>query len=450
MYKLFLAGRYTLGRPVSYLAMVAIGLAVMALIAVAGIMNGFLAETERVIRGTTADVIVTPFPWDGEVPSRAKVAEVIEAHPSVKAAAPRFSRPAVFKMRGRDSAMGLSKFAEHFMVSVVGIDVENESRATEFDAYLAAVRNNPEGEGYAVESMERPFRLDRGRIRDPELRFAPLPRVLMAHSRMLSFGLKVGDALEIVTIPDSSDLDSKSFDASTSTFVIAGAYDTSYDKFDGATLFVPREDFPAWAGTDQEFNEVAVQAVEGADLEALKHDLEESLERELRMAFEVETWEDRHATWLGAVKNERNILFVLFGFFLLLVCTITFSVLTMLVQQKVRDIGILSSMGATAGGIGAVFALSGVMIATLGGLFGLLAGELLAAKLNTVKDWIEATFGVQIFDRRVYAFSEIPMDNDHLLNLGITGVTVIAAVFICLIPALRAAWLDPVDALRHE
>ena len=60
MYRFFLAGRYTLGRPVSYLAMMAIGLAVMALITVASIMNGFLEETERVIRGSTADITVTP------------------------------------------------------------------------------------------------------------------------------------------------------------------------------------------------------------------------------------------------------------------------------------------------------------------------------------------------------------------------------------------------------
>lgn len=450
MYKLFLAGRYTLGRPVSYLAMVAIGLAVMALIAVSGIMNGFLAETQRVIRGTTADITVTPRAQPGRTPSRVDFTALIEAHPEVASAAPRFSRPAVFKIKGRDEVLQLSAIADQMMVSVVGIDVEHERRATAFESYLEAVQEMPGGAELGVADVERPFFIERSEIRRPELRFAPLPRVLLSLSRMEYFRLKRGDALEVVTIPDGNSLDAESFDASTSTFVIAGAYSTDYDKFDGSTMFISRDDFPGWAGTAQEFNEIAVRGVDGADLSSLRDELRAELESTFRMSCIVETWEDRHAVWLGAVKNERNILFVLFGFFLVLVCTITFSVLTMLVQQKVRDIGILSSMGATAGGVGTVFALSGVMIATLGGLFGLVFGELLAVKINAVKDFIEGLLGIEIFSKKIYAFSEIPMDNSHSVNLWITAATVFFAVFVSLVPALRAAWLDPVDALRHE
>jgi lipoprotein-releasing system permease protein len=168
------------------------------------------------------------------------------------------------------------------------------------------------------------------------------------------------------------------------------------------------------------------------------------------MTSQVETWEDRHHIWLGAVENERNILLVIFLFFLLLVCTITFSVLTMMVQQKVRDIGILSAMGAPAGGIGAVFATCGIYIATLGGLFGLGAGIALAANINKVKDAIEDLLGIEIFKKEIYAFSEIPVSLDHTLNVAIAGTTVIGAVLICMMPAFRAARMDPVEALRHD
>jgi ABC-type lipoprotein release transport system permease subunit len=122
----------------------------------------------------------------------------------------------------------------------------------------------------------------------------------------------------------------------------------------------------------------------------------------------------------------------------------------MMVQEKVRDIGILSAMGASAAGIGTIFATAGATIATGGAVLGLLAGEAVAGHVNAVKDWIEGSFGIQIFRRDVYAFTNIPSMPNERLNLAIAGVTVVFALVICLIPAIRAARLDPVEALRHE
>ncbi len=152
----------------------------------------------------------------------------------------------------------------------------------------------------------------------------------------------------------------------------------------------------------------------------------------------MDTWEDRNAVYLGAVENERNILAFVLGLFVLLTCTITFSMLTMMVQEKIRDIGILSAMGAPARGIGAIFATCGFFAAGLGGVLGLLLGEALARNVDHVKDWIEHSFGIEIFRKDVYAFTTIPSEVDSRLNLIIVGVTVVFSTLICLWPALRA------------
>jgi lipoprotein-releasing system permease protein len=458
VFRLFLASRYMLARPVSYLAMGAIGVAVGALIVVISVMNGFLDETRRYVRGTTADIIVVAHPDDrGRVPPRADLERTVTADPLVEGACSRLLRPAVVKVHGRiETNLGDSLGAELSQVIVLGIDPQAEAHVTGLEGYLTRIKHP----ALRVADPADPFNLPRTAILDRELRNAGLPKVLVGESRMRVLGLVKGDALEMVTVPEGEAVQQDQIRATTETFVIAGAFETGHHTFDMSNVFVTREAFRDWTGTRHEVSEMCVRVKEGADLSQVRDRLSEAL-RSAGLAGDVdrwtgqrpvivETWTDRHKVYLGAVENERNILGFVLSLFVLLTCTITFSMLTMMVQEKVRDIGILSAMGASASGIGAVFAVCGVYVAGVGGLFGLLAGELVAGNVNVVKDWIEGTFDIQIFNRNVYAFTEIPTTVHHELNWIVVGCTACFSVIICLLPALRAARMDPVEALRHE
>jgi len=451
VFRLFLASRYMLARPVSYLSMGAIAVAVMALITVISVMNGFLEETRHIVRGTTADIIVLPRqdPALGVAASREAYEAVVAAHPDVAGVCARLVRPAVVKVHGQTNmSLGDSIFSSMNQVLVLGIDHEAEGPVTDLTHYLEPV-DGKDNRDIEVTDRSQPFKLDRREIADGSLRNAGLPRVLVGEPRMRALGLARGDALEMVTVPEGSALQNQSIRATTQTFVISGTFETGKHDFDMSTVFVPRDDFRAWTGTKQEFSELYVRCKDGAHLSRVRDELKSAFMR-ARLAASVETWMDRHSVYLGAVENERNILGFVLALFVLLTCTITFSMLTMMVQEKVRDIGILSAMGAGAGGIGAVFALCGLYVAGLGGVLGLLLGELLSHKINAVKDWIEDTFEIQIFNRDVYAFTEIPTSVNHDLNVAIVIGTACFSVFICLLPALRAARMDPVEALRHE
>jgi lipoprotein-releasing system permease protein len=446
VYRLHLASRYTFARPVSYLAMVAIGLAVMALIVVLSIMNGFLEETRSFLRGTTADIVV--FPHQARYAYSRDVLEgAVAEHPDVASACARLVRPGIFKVHGRPPVFhGNSLSASQHQVLVLGVDAKSEIKSTDFAEYLDRVEN-PE---FRVADPSDPFDLPVEDIREREFLYTQSPTVLISEEMMRGLLLQRGDALTIVTVPDSAlQLDGAPVRPASQTFLVTGAYNTGHYSHDQANVYMSTEDFRSWSGTQHEVSELYVAVSPAADLSVVRDELDAKL-RSIGLAGQVETWEDRHRVWLGAVENERNILLVIFLFFLLLVCTITFSVLTMMVQQKVRDIGILSAMGAPAGGVGAVFAVCGIYIATLGGLFGLVSGVALAANINKVKDALENLLGIEIFKKEIYAFSEIPVALDHTLNIAIAGVTVVGAVLICMMPAFRAARMDPVEALRHE
>ncbi|HZM00329.1 MAG TPA: ABC transporter permease [Planctomycetota bacterium] len=448
MYRLFLAARYVLSRRVSYLGMVAIALAVGALIVVVSVMNGFLSETRTLVRGTTADVIVTPMQDTslGQPMPRQALEELVRRQPGVAGAVARLVRPAIVKVYGASTLLlNLAQFSDLNFVTALGIDTAAEKPVSGLDLYLGQV----EDASLRVADAARPFSIERARIRDPKLRNAGLPTCLVGEDRMETLGLRPGDALVLVTTPDSQDLSGDTLKSTTQTFVIAGAFRTNHHPFDMASVFVDREAFLDWTGTRTEVSELYVRVEDGRPLDGVRDGLQSALRR-AGLDVQVETWMDRHRVYLGAVENERTILGVVLSLFVLLTCTITFSMLTMMVQEKIRDIGILSAMGASAGGIGAIFATAGTAIAAGGALLGLLAGDAVATNVDAVKDWIESTFDIQIFRRDVYAFTTIPSVVDDRLNLAIAGVTVAFALVICLVPAIRAARLDPVEALRHD
>jgi lipoprotein-releasing system permease protein len=97
-----------------------------------------------------------------------------------------------------------------------------------------------------------------------------------------------------------------------------------------------------------------------------------------------------------------------------------------------------------------IFLSYGLLLGNVGALLGTTAGLLITYNINTIELWLSKNTGVEIFDRSVYYFSEIPTFVDWTtvatVNVGALGIAVLASI----VPALRAAWLQPVRALRYE
>ncbi len=126
------------------------------------------------------------------------------------------------------------------------------------------------------------------------------------------------------------------------------------------------------------------------------------------------------------------------------------AIFTMIVAEKTRDIGILKALGASNGGVMKIFLGYGLLLGVIGAALGTGLGLEFTININAIEQFLGRITGQDLFDRSIYYFDKIPTYIQPmtvwLVNAGALAIAVLASV----IPALRAALLHPVRALRYE
>lgn len=164
----------------------------------------------------------------------------------------------------------------------------------------------------------------------------------------------------------------------------------------------------------------------------------------------VWTWRDSAGSFLRALDIEDNVMFVILSILVLIAAMNIVSGLIMLVKNKGRDIGILRTMGLTEGSVLRVFFLCGAFTGTVGTIMGVVIGCLFATYIDQIMGFINWVNGGDVWDpsiRGIYALPAklLPRDvgSAVALSLGLSFI-------VTIIPARRAARMNPVEALRYE
>lgn len=231
------------------------------------------------------------------------------------------------------------------------------------------------------------------------------------------------------------------------------------------------------------------------------------------------TWEDKHATLLGAVQNEKGLVTFLFVIISIVAIVMVATTFYMIVLEKTRDIGVLRAIGAPAVGVLNLFLLYGLVIGVIGAAAGVGLAWFTVTNLNNLQEalatrmatligsvglsfvtavaaaavlayllrkrdfglgggvlvflgvWVallalvyygfptitlplaeglDAKIGWRMWDPQTYFFEKIPdrVDPVEAISIGIGAV--FSSVIGAVVPALIAARLNPVEALRYE
>lgn len=161
-------------------------------------------------------------------------------------------------------------------------------------------------------------------------------------------------------------------------------------------------------------------------------------------------WKQTNSTLAGALEVERNVMFIILTMILLVAALNIVSGLIMLVRDKGRDIAVLRSMGASRGMVLRIFFITGASIGVLGTLAGLLAGVLLSAHIEEIRQVLIWATGANLFPAEIYFLERMPA---RILPRDVMQVALMASTLSflsTLYPAWRAASQEPVELLRNE
>lgn len=227
---------------------------------------------------------------------------------------------------------------------------------------------------------------------------------------------------------------------------VTGIFETGHYLHDSEFLLVPIYVGQELYGLEDSLHGITVKTVDPYAAEGIKN----VIQKFLKPPQYAQTWIDMNSQYFEAVRLERTVMFFLLFFIVVVAAFGIMNTLITVTVQKTREIGIMKAIGANIWQIVWVFLAQGMVVGLFGTLTGLGAGMALIRYRNEFSQWLAGTFGIEVFPRQVYQFSQIPAE----VIPSDVAIICVAAFIICslaaLIPAYVAARLDPVKALRFE
>jgi len=124
-------------------------------------------------------------------------------------------------------------------------------------------------------------------------------------------------------------------------------------------------------------------------------------------------------------------------------------ILYVIVVQKTADIGVLKAIGASSIGVARVFLLYGAALGTVGAALGVAVGYIFVLNTNHIANWLATEFGFKPFSYG-FLFDRFPDEVQLHTVVYIVISAILAGIVGALVPAIKAARMQPVEALRYE
>ena len=229
------------------------------------------------------------------------------------------------------------------------------------------------------------------------------------------------------------------------SFVISSVFSTGFAEFDRNVIFIPFES----ASSLFEISNMDI------DLEIFLNNPEEAqlIKNKIQKIFSeyyVLTWADLNKSFFGALKVERNVMFIILTLIIIVAAFNIISGLTILVKNKTKEIAILRTLGLSKTSITKIFFIIGFTIGLLATVTGVTIGVLFSYNIEEIRILITTIFNIQLFPEEIYFLSQMPSEINFRNIFIISSFSLLITFLATIFPAISAAKLDPVKALKYE
>jgi len=377
------------------ISIVGIAIGVMVLIVVISVMSGFDRFLEDKMVGTNAHLSLEFY---NGVKDPSGVIDKLKTFPYVQSAAPFIDGQALVKD-------GKSIFG----IQVRGIDPKLQAQTSKINEYLKSG-------SYDLMNNE----------------------VALGGELALRLGLEEGGALSLISPVTLNKTD----------FLVKGIFNSGMYLYDSSLVLMSIKGAQDFYKMPAAVSGIAVRVGDIYKVENIK----EKLYRDLTGfgPYQVRTWIDANKNFLEALKLEKIIMFIVVTMTTVVAAFGIVSTLIMSVMSRIKDIGILRSVGAKTKSILQIFIFQGMAIGITGILLGFASGVGLALSLDKLVALISGLIGRSLIPKDIYYFDRIPVN----INIGDISIIVISALVITLAasiyPAYYASRIIPSEAVRHE
>ena len=255
-----------------------------------------------------------------------------------------------------------------------------------------------------------------------------LNSILIGEGLSKEMDLKVGDVLSLVSA-ENKEL----------KLTVKGIFKTGFLDYDSNLVIIPLRTMQILGEQGEVATEIGIITGNPQKIEEVEAQVYEKLQND---NFSVISWKTINHNLLNAVQFEKFVLIAILSLLLMIASFAVSVILNMIVREKIKDIGILKSIGYTNSHIRNIFTIEGLIIGV--------SGMILASILSPIILMILKKLFKIFMGNSYYYLEELPL-YISVWELSIIYIVAFAVVFISTIyPAARAAKMKPVEALKYE